>query len=84
MSGGLLLNDKEGKWFCTCISSSFSRPSVKDAKDCAFEDVTIIITAGIIKAGITEMEMSLSFPACKIKMIVIFYFLRVVWRFESK
>lgn len=69
----MLLNDKEGKWLCTCIISSFSRSSVKDAEDWAFEDMSII-TAGIIKPGITKTEMNLSFLAWKIGMIIIFIY----------
>lgn len=44
---------------------------MKDVQDCAFEDVTII-TAGIIKASVTKMEIRLSFLVCKFGMIIIF------------
>lgn len=40
-------------------------------EDCAFED-TSVITAGIIKPGITQTEMNLSFLSWKTEMIIIF------------
>ena len=49
---------------------SFFRSSVKDAKDCIFEDITII-TVEIIKPVASQTEMNLSFLASKIGMIII-------------
>lgn len=65
MSGRLLLNNTEGKWLRTHMILSFLGPSVKDAKDCIFEDITII-TVEIIKPVASKTEMNLSFLAAKL------------------
>lgn len=44
---------------------SFSQLSVKDVKDWAFEDMTIL-TVGIIKPIVFKTEMNFHFPAYKL------------------
>lgn len=61
MSGRLLLNNTEGKWLCTLMSSSLPRPSEKDTKNCAFGDMTIIVI--IIKAVFSKTVVNFSFSS---------------------
>lgn len=61
----LLLNNAEGKWLWVYMLLSFSQLSVKDVKDWAFEDMTII-TVGIIKPIAFKTEMNFHFPAYKL------------------